>query len=56
MPLEEEEGGGGEQDMGEADHDPTCSEGTIEFKIQNFSKIANKMLSPNAVYVRDLPW
>jgi hypothetical protein len=52
MPAEQEEE---DQEMGEVDHDPTRSEGTIEYRIKNFSKIANKMLSA-PVYIRDLPW
>lgn len=42
-------------EMGELDHDPTRSEGMIDFKIENFSKIAGKLLS-QPVYIRDLPW
>ena len=45
-----------DQDMGEVDHDPTCSEGTIEYRIKNFSKITGKILSHPPVYIRDLPW
>lgn len=35
--------------------DPTCSEGTIEFKITQFSKMKDKILSL-PVYIRGLPW
>lgn len=51
MPEETEE----DQDVGDVDHDPTRSEGTIEYKIVNFSKISVKLLS-HPVYIRDLPW
>ena len=37
------------------DRDPTRSEGIIEYKIAEFSKIEGKLLSP-PIYVRDLPW
>lgn len=54
MPQEQEEIEE-DQEMGGEDHDPTCSEGTIEYKIPNFSKISTKLLSA-PVYIRDLPW
>lgn len=52
----EQEDGEEDQEMGEVDHDPTCSEGTIEYRIKNFSKITGKILSHPPVYIRDLPW
>lgn len=50
-----EDGEENQEEMGDIDHDPTRSEGTIEYKIPNFSKISGKLLSP-PVYIRDLPW
>lgn len=55
QPAEMQEEVEEEQEMGEVDHDPTRSEGEIVFKLKNFTKISNKMLS-HAVYIRDLPW
>lgn len=50
-----EEGDEDERKMDDVDHDPTRSEGIIEYRIQNFSKISGKLLS-SPVYIRDLPW
>lgn len=44
-----------EQDIGEVDRDPTLSEGTIEYKIKDISKVSGKLLS-YPIYVRDMPW
>ena len=41
--------------MANLDHDPTRSEGTVEYRIPEFSKITGKYLSP-PVFIRDLPW
>ncbi len=50
-----EDGEDNQEEMGDIDHDPTRSEGTIEYKISNFSKITGKLLSP-PIYIRDMPW
>ena len=52
QPEEEEEN---QEEIGDVDHDPTRSEGMVEYRIPNFSKITGKLLSP-PVYIRDLPW
>lgn len=44
-----------DQEMRGVDHDPTRSEGMIEYKIPEFSKITGKLLSP-VMYIRDMPW
>ena len=53
---EEEEAAEDEDpDARDVDRDPTRSEGTIEYRIPEFSKISGKLLSP-PIYIRDLPW
>lgn len=44
-----------EPETGEVDHDPTRSEGMIEFKIKDINNFSGKSLSA-PVYIRDLPW
>ena len=44
-----------EQEMGEIDRDPTRSEGIIEYRIKDISKVSGKLLSA-PIYIRDLPW